>query len=529
MKWWSEHHAHGDADALTVGVGIVEVGEAAHVLHIEKFEDVADAQTKFDVRSGGVHRYGVALIGDGAVGTCDEVAREVEKAGVGVAAGSRIVLVAELSPKEVETDGFAPLEATKQGDAVEDLAVQVPLDHGLRVTVVEKLEGRDEHESVVHDEVGLVGGGVDEQGERYAVPLDACLEVGVDKSPPSWDVKTFEDAGFGDVVPTATNAGGTVEVADGVAEGDDGCVFVDLDAALLGVDVGSTWFELKAYAEFGGAKTRDVMCGVEGQLGEVVRRCDERVGAEGLVEECIDRSVAAVAKIGTELGTAVPLTLVVKREFTSVGILIDFGGAKCGENVILIGRNETVEGGDDVVPVAEGEVVLGKFALEICFAVEAVGELGTSVEVVCMCAVGEVTAPEKVGIEMSRGKSGDTQAQTIVVVVTDDGVDGTEVELVVLEGVGGFDKVFEQRFDAHHQVFETTDVGKAVEEGFHLLLALGEFDGTEGLPIVVVGVHTGIGFDEGGAFDVLEEGLRYLLEGIVELAGGILHLEFSEP
>ena len=76
-----ECHAHFESDAPLVGVGVVEVGESAHVVNFDEFEDVVYAESEFHVGAFGVHADGVLLVG--AVG--HEVAWEVEEFGVGVA------------------------------------------------------------------------------------------------------------------------------------------------------------------------------------------------------------------------------------------------------------------------------------------------------------------------------------------------------------------------------------------------------------------------------------------------------------
>ena len=76
-----ECHAHFESDAPLVGVGVVEVGESAHVVNFDEFEDVVYAESEFHVGAFGVHADGVLLVG--AVG--HEVSWEVEEFGVGVA------------------------------------------------------------------------------------------------------------------------------------------------------------------------------------------------------------------------------------------------------------------------------------------------------------------------------------------------------------------------------------------------------------------------------------------------------------
>ena len=371
---------------------------------------------------------------------------------------------------------------------------------------------------------------MDEQGERHFAPLDAGLEVGVDESPPSPHVETLEEAGLGDMIgpPDATRRWQVV-IAHRVAEGDDRCVLVDLDAALLGVDVGGAGFEFGGQFQFTRAQASFVTCGVEGEAARVGSGCDKRVGAEPLEEEGIDGVIAAVSEGGCEFESAVPLALVGDPYFFSVGELVNLRRAQVGKHIILVSRYELVEGRSNVVPVTEAEVVLGELALQVGLLVETVGQFCAAIHVVRPCSVGQVSAPEEVRIQVGCGQTRYAETPLVVVVVTDDGVDGTKVELVVLQRVGSLDEVLEQGFHSHHEILESANLGDAVQERLHLLLRLCEFNLAQRFPVGFVGVHTGIWLDKGLSLHVLERTVGDFVEGIVKLAGGVLHLQFSEP
>ena len=57
----SEGHADFEADAPTVGVGVVQEGRTTHVVNFDEFEDVVDADAPFDIGGVAVHADGVLL------------------------------------------------------------------------------------------------------------------------------------------------------------------------------------------------------------------------------------------------------------------------------------------------------------------------------------------------------------------------------------------------------------------------------------------------------------------------------------
>ena len=216
----SECHADFEADAPAVRVGIMKVGDAADVVDFDEFEDVVDADAPLHV--GG---------------------------GVGIVEGGGVVLVGELSPEHVDAKTLAPLEFVEERNAVEEPSVEVPLGEESGIAVVEELEVGDEIESVVLDDVGGIGGRMDEQWEGHFVPFSTGLEVDVALAELS-QPETFVQTCFREVV-VVLSAEESVDTTC-VAEGEDGGIVVDLDASLFGVDVGDVGLVGGADFELGG-------------------------------------------------------------------------------------------------------------------------------------------------------------------------------------------------------------------------------------------------------------------------------------
>ena len=57
-----EEDAEHEADAVFVGSGVVVVGEAAHVFHVQNLEDIMYAHAQLDVWGVLVHDHGVVLV-----------------------------------------------------------------------------------------------------------------------------------------------------------------------------------------------------------------------------------------------------------------------------------------------------------------------------------------------------------------------------------------------------------------------------------------------------------------------------------
>ena len=137
-------------------------------------------------------------------------------------------------------------------------------------------------------------------------------------------------------------------------------------------------------------------------MSGVVDRCANSI--KRLVEEGIHRMAACTCELCIEFKTRLELTCVVDMQFTGVVVLVHFRGMKCREHIILVSGHISVEGGDDVVPPIDAEVVLWKFTRQIGFLVESIGELPLPVNIVRLGAVCHITIDKEVRGEVGSGE-----------------------------------------------------------------------------------------------------------------------------
>ena len=185
---------------------------------------------------------------------------------------------------------------------------------------------------------------------------------------------------------------------------------------------------------------------------------------ERLVEECIDWMAARACELCIEFQTCLELTGVVDMEFAGVVVLVHLGGMKGGEHVVLVGGYVLVEGGENVIPPIDAEVVLGKLAWQVGFLVECIGELSLPIDMVSFGAVSHIAIGEEVGGEVCSGECGGAETQPVVVVGGDDGVDWTYIDVVRMEGVARLNKIFDECLETEKKEGEALDVGETVEE-----------------------------------------------------------------
>mgnify|MGYP003424534737 FL=1 len=232
-----ECHAHHEADAVLVGVLVVIV-ETADILYMDELEDVVDADGKLVIGLLAVHH--MTALGE-----------QHEDVALGVLLEERVVLVGQSSPQATESDVLAPLELLQQWYAVENLSVEIPRDIERGKTVVEELHVVDELEGLVLDDIAEVGLGHDEQRIGHLVPLDTALEIAVDLSP-RLHPEALVDARLGEVV-TVVATEESLD-ADSVTEDEHGGVEINLQSALLGVDICLAGGEAELGMELGGAE-----------------------------------------------------------------------------------------------------------------------------------------------------------------------------------------------------------------------------------------------------------------------------------
>ena len=161
------------------------------------------------------------------------------------------------------------------------------------------------------------------------------------------------------------------------------------------------------------------------------------------------------------------------------------------EDVVLVGGQELVAGGDVVVGVGDGEVADGVLAGQVVLLVEGVGEFAHALPATVAEAVLDVALHEPVGGEVGGGLCRGTEAEALDPVGANHGVDGADIDLAGTVGVDtGLDEVLDEGLADPDDVFHTLDVHDALEQEVHLALALRERRGAVLLPELVV-AHLG--------------------------------------
>lgn len=379
MKWTraarrSEDDARHEANAPAGSAGIVKIGEAAHVVDVEELENVVNTESGFYIRHLRIHH--LALLAERTVG--------VELAGEVIEVGARlvffqigVVLVGESSPKDVEAHVFAPFQAVEERNAVEDFPVQAPVEHQLRVAVVEELHVVDKVVHVVVIHVSQVGAGHDEEREGDAIPLRAGGKIEIHATPRT-QPHAFAHAHLGEVVsvvaPHAAQAG---DVRNAV----DGRFLVDQDAALLGVDVSDAGLVLQQNGEIGGAQIAAIariearsVRRPEGARMVVALGVVVHAVGHGLVEEHISGLGHVVPHLCAPLQAVIPFLIVDEFETPRIVHVFHRRPLECHEHIVLVGRQVLVARHRHVVGVGEREVRHRKLHGEIGFAAERVGQ-----------------------------------------------------------------------------------------------------------------------------------------------------------
>ena len=126
--------------------------------------------------------------------------------------------------------------------------------------------------------------------------------------------------------------------------------------------------------------------------------------------------VSSAGELSIEFDACLKLTRIVDVEFTSVVVLIHFRGMKGGEHVVLVCGHILIEGGDDVVPPIDREIVLWKLTRKVCLFVEGIGKLSFPIDIVCLGAVCHITIGKEVRGEVGGGESGGSETESIVVI-----------------------------------------------------------------------------------------------------------------
>ena len=137
-----------ETESMFLDAWIIEVVDTAYIVDTEDLEDVVQTHIELHVRRGGHGMH------DG-----DAITRgKLEEGG----RGGWVVLGREMAVKSLEANDLAQLEVLDEGDAVEEFARKIPLDHERGITVVDELEVVDHHEHVARDDIAVVGNRHDE-------------------------------------------------------------------------------------------------------------------------------------------------------------------------------------------------------------------------------------------------------------------------------------------------------------------------------------------------------------------------------
>ena len=479
---------------------------------MEHLEDVVHAGHHLHVGAVGIH--GAREVVEGAVGT--ELAGQVEEAAVGgVPPEQGVVFVGEGAPEGVHTEKLAPFEFAEQGNAVEELSVEVPREHDRGIAVVEELHVVDEAEVAFFLYIGEVGGGHDEQREGNAVPLHAALELGIDFAP-GVEPEAFVDGGFGEVVD-AVKAKAAV-VSDGVREAVYGCVAVGGYAPLLGVDPVGAGLIAQFEAEVAGAQPAPPRSGVGRRRAATV---------EGLIEKGGRGLVVLRAQLGLEAQTVGPLAVPEQAEGLVVHHVVDGGPLEGSEHVVLVGGQELVAGRHHIAAVAEGEIVDGKLTRQEGLGGKGIGDFAHALPAMILEAIGYVALEEPVAEEVGRGLRGGAEAEPVDEVLRNHGVDGPDVDFRGAVGVGGgLHVVLDESLGHEEHGFEAAHLLESADKELHLVLAVAETRGPAGLPESGI-AQFGVGLGTGVALEV-EVGRGQGGEGEVAVLVGARHLELLQ-
>ena len=270
-----------------------------------------------------IHHAALLLIARGgeARGEIVEIGRRCVLRQIGV------VLVGERAPQGIHTEIFTPFESFEERDAVEDLAIQVPRNHGRDIAVVHEFHVLDEVEHRIFFDIRGVGPRHEQEGEGDAVPLGTGFHMRLELTP-RLDPPALVDAQLGVVVGVVAPE---VFHAHGVAERKNRCVVVGAHAALLGVDEGGTGLIFEQERNVAGVQERHVHgCGIQPRGLQLIERCRaaESQGSRGshrLIEEGRGGFVAVVLNLGFDAEAVLPFAFEVEFQVPVVHHVVDVG------------------------------------------------------------------------------------------------------------------------------------------------------------------------------------------------------------
>ena len=142
-------------------------------------------------------------------------------------------------------------------------------------------------------------------------------------------------------------------------------------------------------------------------------------------------------------------------------------------------------------------------------------------------AIGIIALGEEMGVQVRRGLSTHPEAQTIVEVLRDEGVDGADIELTGFFPRAGLQVILEEGLEHEDGVLKAFQLLEVVEESAHARLVPGELHLTVLLPesiAAIVGATLHL-----QRVLALETLLRQRVEGEVGLTGGARHHSLLYP
>ena len=138
------------------------VTHAVDIVHLKELQDVMDADIEFPIGFPTIHQ------------TCT-IGQLEEEVGLCILCEHRVVFVGQVTHHALDAYHLPQLELLEKGNAVEEFAVDVPLDVERGKTVGEELHVVHQRERPFVEDEREVGWGHDEQGERHTVPLCAAF------------------------------------------------------------------------------------------------------------------------------------------------------------------------------------------------------------------------------------------------------------------------------------------------------------------------------------------------------------------
>ena len=326
-----------------MGRGKMVIVETAHIFYMKNLENVVHAGHCLEVRAAGIHHIG-------AFGKIHQ------QRTAGILCQGGIVLRGERSPQTFHADEFAPLQFSKQRNAVENLPVHIPAQVETGVTVVEEFHVVHQAERTLLFDVREIGGRHDEQRKGHAVPLGAGIEADID-FPPTAHPETFVESHLGEII--AIVAAEKTFDAERVREGEDGGIEIDGQTSLLGVDIGATGGEFHLKMHLSGANLPVVE-----QTADVGSRRNER--RNGIAQRLEEEGSGGFILLGFQAqdGFEPPVFLAFEGELLPIvkHHLVYLGPLQSGEDVIFVGAHKLVGGRHHVVGGREGERATRKLA-----------------------------------------------------------------------------------------------------------------------------------------------------------------------